>query len=302
MDISIFTERVRELRGDRSQREVAEGIGITQQTYGRYENGARRPDLEIIERMAVFFEVSADYLLGLKNVRTPDYNIQAASGVTGLSQETIEHIWELIGNPMFPEAEYLLNMIIQYISPGMLINAIKAHDHVMKIYTLRSKLMQKYNKEMNTDLPLSLLDADEYDFAEAQRLGLSDELEKFALYFDVTLILYYETQFKEPDSDDEKQRLIYYAQSKEYAGLQMDLSNLMRTSLERSVVERMRRLEQELFQRGEYLNDATEEVFGKICDEILKVNGKDVMGRIHSVKNRSESDESEDSMQSDNNG
>ena len=155
---------------------------------------------------------------------------------------------------------------------------------------------------MNTDLPLSLLDADEYDFAEARRLGLSDELEKFALYFDVTLILYYETQFKEPDSDDEKQRLIYYAQSKEYAGLQMDLSNLMRTSLERSVVERMRRLEQELFQRGEYLNDATEEVFGKICDEILKVNGKDVMERIHSVKNRSESDESEDSMQSDNNG
>ena len=35
MGIDIFTERVRELRGDRLQREVAEEIGITLQTYGR---------------------------------------------------------------------------------------------------------------------------------------------------------------------------------------------------------------------------------------------------------------------------
>ena len=293
MDISIFTERVRELRGERSQREVAEGIGITQQTYGRYENGARRPDLEIIERMAVYFNVSADYLLGLKNVRTPDYNIQAASGVTGLSQETIEHIWELIGNPMFPEAEYLLNMIIQYISPGMIISSIKAHDHIMKMYTLRSKMLQKYNKEQNVELPLSLLKADEYDFAEARRLGLADELRRFALFFDITLILYYETQFKKPESDTKEEHLIYYAQSKEYAGLQMDLSTLMRTNLERSVIERMRDLERELFRRGEYLNEATEEVFGIICNEILKVNSEDVWERINSV----DDDESEDTAE-----
>ena len=293
MDLNVFTERVRELRGKRSQREVAEGIGITQQTYGRYENGARRPDLEIIERMAVFFEVSADYLLGLQNVQTPDYNIQAASGVTGLSQETIEHIWELIGNPMFPEAEYLLNMIIQYISPGMLINAIKAHDNVMKIYTLRTKLLQKYCAEKQVDLPLSLIKADELDFAEAKRLGLAEELWDFSQYFDMTLILYYESQFRKPESDSIEQELVHEAQSKEYASLQIDLSRLMRASLEGDVVDRIRKLEQDLFESGEFLNDATEEVFGKICDEILNVNGEDVWERIRSMEEDDDSEESE---------
>ena len=78
MDIGVFTERLRKLRGERSQREVAEGIGITQQTYGRYENGARKPDLEIIEAMARYHEVSADYLLGLNEDPTPDYDMQIA--------------------------------------------------------------------------------------------------------------------------------------------------------------------------------------------------------------------------------
>lgn len=299
MDISIFTERVRELRGNRSQREVAEGIGITQQTYGRYENGARRPDLEIIERMAVYFKVSADYLLGLKNVRTPDYNLQAASGVTGLSQETIEHIWELIGNPMFPESEYLLNMIIQFISPDIMISAIKAHDHIMKLHTLRTKILEKFNKAQNTNLPLSLVDAEEYDYEEARRLGLSKELADFALYYHVTIILYYETQFVKPESATKEQKLIHFAQSKEYAALQMDLSSLMRTKLERSVVERMRDLERELFRRGEYLNEATEEVFGIISDEILKVKEEDVWERIRIMDEAYDSEETKESQQTD---
>ena len=86
MDIDIFSKRIRALRGSRSQREVAEGIGTTQQSLGRYESGKRKPDLEIIERLAVYFEVSADYLLGLNDQKTPDYEIQSASYVTGLSQ------------------------------------------------------------------------------------------------------------------------------------------------------------------------------------------------------------------------
>ena len=183
MDISIFTERVRELRGDRSQREVAEGIGITQQTYGRYENGARRPDLEIIERMAVFFEVSADYLLGLSDQKAPDFEIQSAAVVTGLSQATIEHIQDLTRQPMPPEARPLLNMIIQHIPTSLISDTIRAHDAVIRNYELRKRYLKKYCADNNVVIPESLLTPTGYNHSDIRYMKLRREIEDFEFFF-----------------------------------------------------------------------------------------------------------------------
>ena len=47
-----------------TQTEFAEKIGISRSTIGMYETGAREPDFEILERIADFFNVDIDYLLG----------------------------------------------------------------------------------------------------------------------------------------------------------------------------------------------------------------------------------------------
>lgn len=47
-----------------TQTEFAERIGISRSTIGMYETGAREPDFEILERIADFFNVDTDYLLG----------------------------------------------------------------------------------------------------------------------------------------------------------------------------------------------------------------------------------------------
>lgn len=49
------------------QREVAFACGITTAAYGSYEKGDREPTLETLSRLADFFGVSVDELLG----RTP---------------------------------------------------------------------------------------------------------------------------------------------------------------------------------------------------------------------------------------
>ena len=48
----------------KKQKDVAAFIGKTPQSYGLYEKGARDPDLETLKKLAEYFSVSIDYLVG----------------------------------------------------------------------------------------------------------------------------------------------------------------------------------------------------------------------------------------------
>lgn len=48
-----------------SQEELADQIGVTVKSIQRYETEKSRPDTYILTRLAAFFDISADYLLGL---------------------------------------------------------------------------------------------------------------------------------------------------------------------------------------------------------------------------------------------
>lgn len=47
-----------------SQADVAKQLGITQQAYANYERGVREADYNTLNKLAVIFNVSTDYLLG----------------------------------------------------------------------------------------------------------------------------------------------------------------------------------------------------------------------------------------------
>ena len=54
-----------------TQNDMAKFLGITRQGYGNYESGSREPDNETLQKLADFFEVSTDYLLGRTDDPTP---------------------------------------------------------------------------------------------------------------------------------------------------------------------------------------------------------------------------------------
>ena len=60
-------KNLKELRLERglTQKEVADALKINSVTYLHYEKDQREPPLTLLAEMAVFFEVSVDYLLGL---------------------------------------------------------------------------------------------------------------------------------------------------------------------------------------------------------------------------------------------
>ncbi|MGL5676814.1 MAG: helix-turn-helix transcriptional regulator [Cellulosilyticaceae bacterium] len=62
----MLKDRLKKLRNNKqlSQRALAELIDVSQQTIGSWETGRTEPDQQAIRRLADFFNVSADYLLG----------------------------------------------------------------------------------------------------------------------------------------------------------------------------------------------------------------------------------------------
>lgn len=64
-----YTERLKELREDNdlTQEQVANAIGIKREQYRRYETGINEIKAGHIIKFARFYNVSADYILGLSN-------------------------------------------------------------------------------------------------------------------------------------------------------------------------------------------------------------------------------------------
>ena len=65
--------RIRDLREDHdlTQQEVAKLLHIKQNTYSQYENGLRQLPIECLVALAVYYETSTDYILGLTEERKP---------------------------------------------------------------------------------------------------------------------------------------------------------------------------------------------------------------------------------------
>ena len=62
----VFQERLRLTRNEKgvSQKQVADGVNITEVGYQNYEVGRRKPNFDVLISLADFFNVSLDYLVG----------------------------------------------------------------------------------------------------------------------------------------------------------------------------------------------------------------------------------------------
>ncbi|MCL2500561.1 MAG: helix-turn-helix domain-containing protein [Defluviitaleaceae bacterium] len=65
--------RIRDMRSDSgfSQSHVAKQLSIAQNTLSQYETGERNIHNEVLIKMALLFETSIDYLLGLTDEKRP---------------------------------------------------------------------------------------------------------------------------------------------------------------------------------------------------------------------------------------
>ncbi len=86
----MLNENIRALRQVRhlSQVELAKGLHVSKQCISNWENDNILPSVEMLVRIATFFNVSTDALLGIENHNTVS--------VEGLTDVQIDHVKLLI--------------------------------------------------------------------------------------------------------------------------------------------------------------------------------------------------------------
>lgn len=83
-----FSERLTQLREDRGlkRQEVADALEISRASLEYYEKGQRKPDIEVAARIAKYYGVSTDYLVGV-----------SAAQVTASENETLKTVCDYLG-------------------------------------------------------------------------------------------------------------------------------------------------------------------------------------------------------------
>lgn len=82
-----YCRRLYNLRTDHdlTQEQVAQILNTSKQTYGRYENGTRKLSIEDLIKLAQYYNVTTDYILGLSN----DINSQSQIKTQNIRQINI---------------------------------------------------------------------------------------------------------------------------------------------------------------------------------------------------------------------
>lgn len=83
----MLSDRLKYLRSTRdlTQRDLAEKINVTSGAVGMYESGKRFPNNEVLNRIADYFNVTADYLLGRTD--NPSQIVQEDNKLTELLKD-----------------------------------------------------------------------------------------------------------------------------------------------------------------------------------------------------------------------
>jgi transcriptional regulator with XRE-family HTH domain len=89
---NAFSKRLLDLmkEEDITQKELADGIGTSQQAIQQYIKGAASPKMEMFVEIADFLKVSCDYLLGRTDTKTTDVEVQAVVNKYGLEEGSLE--------------------------------------------------------------------------------------------------------------------------------------------------------------------------------------------------------------------
>lgn len=116
----MLGKRLKILRSEKkiTQEELGKVVNVTKVSISGYENGNRTPDTETLQKLADFFNVSTDYLLGrsdeprpLPNKETEDAEFEAFANNPTLQKwykelpqskeedlEKLRKMWEIIKN------------------------------------------------------------------------------------------------------------------------------------------------------------------------------------------------------------
>lgn len=199
--INTFAERLTELRENsgKKRQEVADDICISRASLEYYEKGKRKPDIEVLLKLADYYGVTCDYLL--KGVKTENIKIHEATGLSDKAIETLQRFIKLSkGGALNYEYEKEINRYEDFLkSPEAYQRYIYGYGEADKEYTFE-KWISKANERKLEEIEYFKISS-EYE-GKIVLSTLNDLLEKEDFFdFMLSLYIYLYAEIKTPEGE-----------------------------------------------------------------------------------------------------
>jgi len=95
-----FNQRFKALREENklTQEELAKILGVGRSTIAGYETKSKQPHYDLLTKIASYFDVSTDYLLGQTNIKKYNDALLAFNSTENLTDEDLAMVRTLIEN------------------------------------------------------------------------------------------------------------------------------------------------------------------------------------------------------------
>lgn len=140
----MSSNRIAELRHKKNMtlKELGNALNMRDNTLSQYENNKREPKLETWRKLANFFNVSVEYLMGLSDQpHVPKYetykrvNRLPATGLSPLSEDERAEGGYIINAPKPSASDTLRNIVTMLMLDDGINDPIKRQDLLKKAYT-----------------------------------------------------------------------------------------------------------------------------------------------------------------------
>lgn len=154
----------------KKQKDLAKALNVTDNTISYFCSGSRTPNTMQIIEISIFFNVSADYLLGLTNIKTLDTNIKSVCNYTGLTEQSLSNLQMCHKNTksidainFFMSNEHFLSFIhqlakckcISEIKIKDFFNSITSHSSINAMLNDKESLYAVCSKYLNDNQDLN---------------------------------------------------------------------------------------------------------------------------------------------------
>lgn len=165
---SAFATRLRKLieENNISKNQLSEEIGVSRQAISQYCDGSTIPNADKLLKIAEFFNVSLDYLVGRTENFTTDDKLRFVCDYTGLNEDAIQKLQQLktlsffdfSGYHYFYDCNKFIDFFINHLNAKSFFNDVSVYEQLNK--KAFNKLKQVLESDKKEDARTFIYDAE----------------------------------------------------------------------------------------------------------------------------------------------
>lgn len=177
------------------QKDLAAVLGVKDNVISYFCSGARTPNVEQLNLLSDYFNVSLDYLVGRSDIKTPNADIRAVCEYTGLTQEVVEnlHTYEMPFKELIADISKCLKLLNFMLSSQNFDNYLQINSDFSSLNFYSNRVLTKIKELSKIEIDIEQLKKD-YNYFFLCYSKIKDSVNELESIKETVELFYFRTE------------------------------------------------------------------------------------------------------------